>query len=286
MLVFVLALAWMPLASSAKSVDELGQFSTSVDCHTAVEGEGCYEKVKLAMTTGIQRNPELYGNLTDKSTFREFQQYLHDRVPAFDCAVPCMPVVPLISYFTDERYADGIPSEELPSQDVPNCSQEVLQAPLNATGLKLALSEGKGALEAFTTRLLETEGRVVRRKQGLLGFVEKAVREASQADHPVDDDDFDKFASTVRSSAWVDGGIGREASLNVAGFERLASAKTKTHMTNFLLRIADRQGKVVADEEKFDSIVNHFTDGDWTFPEVAALMTVGSFLSENNESEF
>ena len=52
-----------------------------IPCHTAEEGEECYEHVMWAMTKGIQEHPENYGHLTAESTFEEFQEAIRPAHP-------------------------------------------------------------------------------------------------------------------------------------------------------------------------------------------------------------
>mmetsp|Transcript_108702 Transcript_108702/g.325147 ORF Transcript_108702/g.325147 Transcript_108702/m.325147 type:complete len:526 (-) Transcript_108702:166-1743(-) len=60
-------------------------------CHTAVEGDLCYDAVMWAKQVGIYRHPEWYGGLTSGSASREFQANLHERIGA-DCPTPCLPL--------------------------------------------------------------------------------------------------------------------------------------------------------------------------------------------------
>ncbi|CAK0801394.1 unnamed protein product [Prorocentrum cordatum] len=60
------------------------------DCHTSVEGDECFEKVKWAMQTGILQNPSWYPTLTSSSSFEDFQRHLHgtERLSGV-CPEPC-----------------------------------------------------------------------------------------------------------------------------------------------------------------------------------------------------
>jgi len=57
-------------------------------CHTATQGEKCYEEVQWAMLTGIREHPDWYSGLSAGSSFEEFQSRLH-RSPYSDCPEPC-----------------------------------------------------------------------------------------------------------------------------------------------------------------------------------------------------
>merc|ERR1719401_981108 len=59
-------------------------------CHTSVEGEPCYEKVKWVMEIGVVQNPDWYFPLTKYSSFEHFQRHLHgvDRLSNV-CPRPC-----------------------------------------------------------------------------------------------------------------------------------------------------------------------------------------------------
>ena len=58
-------------------------------------GEWCYNEVNWAMTTGFAGNPEWYGELTNESTFNEFQNYFYEDATlggnGNDCKKPCPP---------------------------------------------------------------------------------------------------------------------------------------------------------------------------------------------------
>ena len=65
------------------------------ECHTAVEGEECYEHVTWAMTTGIKEHPENYGHLTADSSFAEFQDAIRAAHPS--CPKPCLPEAGMVA---------------------------------------------------------------------------------------------------------------------------------------------------------------------------------------------
>jgi len=57
-------------------------------CATAMAGDACFKAVRWAQTEGIVTHPEWYGNLTESSSFSEFQEWLHKGNFA-DCEAPC-----------------------------------------------------------------------------------------------------------------------------------------------------------------------------------------------------
>lgn len=57
-------------------------------CHTAKEGEDCFEAVRWAMTQGLTKKPEWYPKLDEFSGFESFQAHLHD-TNASMCPKPC-----------------------------------------------------------------------------------------------------------------------------------------------------------------------------------------------------
>lgn len=57
-------------------------------CHTAVEGEECYDSVKYAMEVDIKKNKHLYEKLGPTSSFADFQGLLHTTDPE-GCPKPC-----------------------------------------------------------------------------------------------------------------------------------------------------------------------------------------------------
>lgn len=63
-------------------------------CHTAVEGEPCYESVQWAMFVGFKEHPEWYGNLTARSSVEEFQKVVHRMDPQV-CPAPCKATRPV-----------------------------------------------------------------------------------------------------------------------------------------------------------------------------------------------
>ena len=65
------------------------------ECRDVDESDPCYEAVNWAMQDGIDEHPEWYPGLTPSSSFKEFQQYLHD-IGADDgaCPAPCSGVTP------------------------------------------------------------------------------------------------------------------------------------------------------------------------------------------------
>ncbi|CAK0892667.1 unnamed protein product [Prorocentrum cordatum] len=60
------------------------------ECHTAVEGDACHEKVVWAMQTGVVEKPDWYPSLTRSSSFEDFQRFLHGHARFSDvCPEPC-----------------------------------------------------------------------------------------------------------------------------------------------------------------------------------------------------
>uniref|UniRef100_A0A7S2J182 Hexosyltransferase n=1 Tax=Alexandrium andersonii TaxID=327968 RepID=A0A7S2J182_9DINO len=58
-------------------------------CHTAMQGEACYDKVRWAMSDGIIIHPEYYPGLSVNSRFEDFQQHLFESGEEFKCQKPC-----------------------------------------------------------------------------------------------------------------------------------------------------------------------------------------------------
>lgn len=57
-------------------------------CHTAVDGERCYNGVMWAKDHGIKKHPEWYPDLSEDSTFEAFQLHLHE-AKYEQCPRPC-----------------------------------------------------------------------------------------------------------------------------------------------------------------------------------------------------
>ncbi|CAK0888826.1 unnamed protein product [Prorocentrum cordatum] len=53
------------------------QAAAAQTCHTAEPGESCHTEVTWAMTQGIRERPRWYPNLTQDSSFEDFQAFLH-----------------------------------------------------------------------------------------------------------------------------------------------------------------------------------------------------------------
>jgi len=58
-------------------------------CHTAAEGEECYNDVMWAMQDGITQHPEWYPGLSISSSFEDFQSHLHTHGRHSNCPAPC-----------------------------------------------------------------------------------------------------------------------------------------------------------------------------------------------------
>jgi len=59
-------------------------------CHTAAEGEPCWNHVDWAMTRGIHAHPDRYPGLTESSSRESFQAAVHEQSAA-RCPLPCNP---------------------------------------------------------------------------------------------------------------------------------------------------------------------------------------------------
>merc|ERR1712157_478658 len=57
-------------------------------CHTSLEGEPCYAHVRWAMKNGIFAHPEWFPELSQASSFEDFQAHFHTSDPAL-CPIPC-----------------------------------------------------------------------------------------------------------------------------------------------------------------------------------------------------
>jgi len=75
-------------SGKAKSPSAVAGTEAERDCHTAENGEACYEAVSLAMKTGIRNHPDWFPGLNASSSFEEFQEALHRASPG-DCQRPC-----------------------------------------------------------------------------------------------------------------------------------------------------------------------------------------------------
>jgi hypothetical protein len=59
-------------------------------CHTAEQGEHCYDAVEWARTKGIPKHPEWFPNLTRNSSFEEVQNHMHKFDNKSTCPSPCV----------------------------------------------------------------------------------------------------------------------------------------------------------------------------------------------------
>lgn len=72
-----------------KKSNQLDDHKAPEQCHTATVGEPCFKEVVWAMTEGVAQHPNWYKpHLTDKSTFAEFQDWLHTKALG-KCSKPC-----------------------------------------------------------------------------------------------------------------------------------------------------------------------------------------------------
>jgi len=62
--------------------------STYDYCEDAAEGRWCHREVTWAMNEGIHKNPDHFPGLTEDSTFKEFQAFLHAKGKGL-CKKPC-----------------------------------------------------------------------------------------------------------------------------------------------------------------------------------------------------
>jgi len=58
-------------------------------CHTAVEGEACYDAVQWVINTGLTTHPDWYPTLSSTSSFQDIQEFLHASSSNDNCAKPC-----------------------------------------------------------------------------------------------------------------------------------------------------------------------------------------------------
>lgn len=60
----------------------------NLPCRDAVIGEKCFKNVVWAKTEGVRIHPDWYSDLTEDSSFKEFQMVLHKN-GLYDCRKPC-----------------------------------------------------------------------------------------------------------------------------------------------------------------------------------------------------
>jgi len=77
----------------AKAEEDSSEFrklsDDALDCHTAVEGEACFDAITWAMQEGIHSNPEWYEPLRAASSFEDFQELFHEGGHESKCLRPC-----------------------------------------------------------------------------------------------------------------------------------------------------------------------------------------------------
>eukprot|EP00931_Biecheleriopsis_adriatica_P123906 TRINITY_DN9899_c0_g1_i1.p1 TRINITY_DN9899_c0_g1~~TRINITY_DN9899_c0_g1_i1.p1 ORF type:complete len:743 (-),score=107.09 TRINITY_DN9899_c0_g1_i1:25-2223(-) len=64
------------------------QSTPKADCHTAVQGESCWEEVQWASSKGIELHPDWYSGLSASSSSAAFQCFVHLQSPG-KCPQPC-----------------------------------------------------------------------------------------------------------------------------------------------------------------------------------------------------
>jgi len=80
-------LAALALAAAASTATSVAVAADDAACHTAHEGEACYDAVQWALTVGILEHPDWYPGLSSQSSFEDFQALLQRTVS--DCQTPC-----------------------------------------------------------------------------------------------------------------------------------------------------------------------------------------------------
>lgn len=90
-LIFFVAQLLMPAIASMSSGSAKAACvrPASATCHTAVNGEECYNHVVWAMTKGIFNRASSYPGLTANSSFEDFQSSLHHYKEDYCCPLPC-----------------------------------------------------------------------------------------------------------------------------------------------------------------------------------------------------
>jgi len=98
------------------------------ECRTVRKGDGCFEHVRWAMTTGISFQPSWYSGLTRQSTFEDFQMLLHLR-KQHGCPAPCQNLPPSFCHTSrpgEECYGHVIWAKEVGIQTMPKIYPSVL----------------------------------------------------------------------------------------------------------------------------------------------------------------
>jgi hypothetical protein len=93
---------------------------TDSPCHTAVEGESCFDDVMWAVTEGLDKYPDWYPGLSASSEFEEFQKVIHKKGK---CPMPCDTHTPIVLDH-DESDPDEAPPDD-PPDDPPDCHTAV-----------------------------------------------------------------------------------------------------------------------------------------------------------------
>eukprot|EP00440_Ansanella_granifera_P052190 gb/GFBE01056585.1/.p1 GENE.gb/GFBE01056585.1/~~gb/GFBE01056585.1/.p1 ORF type:complete len:585 (+),score=93.02 gb/GFBE01056585.1/:1-1755(+) len=75
-----------PAAAAASTPEAVND--AAADCHTAVQGEGCWNEVQWAMHDGYSSHPEWYPGLDAQSGTAAFQAVVHQNNPE-KCPKPC-----------------------------------------------------------------------------------------------------------------------------------------------------------------------------------------------------
>jgi len=89
-------------------------------CHTAVQGDACYDEVMYSKQTGVVKHPDKYVGLSPDSPFEDFQRHVHSVSSV--CPEPCRPAgpagpvgaAPEHAASTDSQSAAAAPASEQP----------------------------------------------------------------------------------------------------------------------------------------------------------------------------
>lgn len=150
------------------------------------------------------------------------------------------------------------------TDDLPVSAEDV---PLNEDGYRrlAALKRNKG-MKVFVKRVLESEGRSIKNRTGLSGFVPYYSGKVGVKDLATMKTELLKPANAW----WVDSGLGRTSPLTEAGFQSVLGLKDRVQMKAFIRRLANPGGQVRLTEAQLGDLVLDFS-GEIGAPKFNAL---------------
>jgi len=127
------------------------------------------------------------------------------------------------------------------------------EAPLTEKGYQqVAELRSDAEMKDFVIRLLAAEGRSVKRQSWLNGLLPYYSGVASVRSLAI----LKAELRSPKTRVWIDGGVGRTAPLDEAGYQQVAATKSSLQMKAFARRVVDAEGQRIADQGALGALVS------------------------------